>query len=380
MPSVPFAEIRSWVFDAALPLWGTAGVDHERGGFREELSLSGGPTETAFKRVRAQCRQVYVFSHAAMLGWREGAALAEMGYDYLISKAWLGPDRGWAKSLTAEGRVLDATPDLYDIAFVLFALAWRYRASGDDGALRRMHETLDFVRKHMRPSGGDEGFWHQLPPEGPRLQNPHMHLLEASLAAFEATHDQRFLDQARELVRLFRMRFFDGRTLGEYYTTHWRRLSTEQGRVVEPGHQFEWAWILAQYAGLAGDDAAREAQALAEFAERRGVDAETHVTFNAIRDDGVTLDGGSRTWPNTERIKGWLGVFELAGRDPRGEVGSSARLLLDRYLAVEPRGSWMDSFDAQGRPIATAAPTSTLYHVFLAFAEVLRLEPRLSAL
>ncbi|MES1203912.1 MAG: AGE family epimerase/isomerase [Pseudomonadota bacterium] len=377
--AIPFEEIRRWMFEAALPLWGSAGVDHERGGFREELSLKGGPTDVGFKRVRAQCRQVYVFSHADMLGWKQGAALAEMGYGYLVEKAWMGPDKGWARRLTADGDVLDATPDLYDIAFVLFSLAWRYRASGDEDALRRAHETLDFVRKSMRPSGGDDGFWHQLPPDGPRLQNPHMHLLEASLAVFEATQDQRFLDQARELVSLFRRRFFDGRTLGEYYTTDWKRLDTEQGRIIEPGHQFEWAWILAQYAKLSGDDTAREAQALAEFSENNGVDTGTHFTFNTIRDDGVKLDGGSRTWPNTERVKGWLGVFELTGRDPSLEVTSAARLLLDRYLAVEPQGSWMDAFDVEGRPVAKTAPTSTLYHVWLAFAEVLRLEPKLRA-
>jgi N-acylglucosamine 2-epimerase/mannose-6-phosphate isomerase len=92
------------------------------------------------------------------------------------------------------------------------------------------------------------------------------------------------------------------------------------------------------------------------------------------------LDGGSRSWPNTERIKGQLALFELFGRDTRDAVAGSARVLLDRYLAVTPRGSWIDDFDRSGRPIATAAPTSTLYHVFLAFAEILRLEPRLAAL
>ncbi|MES1158626.1 MAG: AGE family epimerase/isomerase [Terricaulis silvestris] len=376
---LPFNEIRSWMFDAALPLWGSAGLDTEYGGFREELSLTGASTDVAFKRVRAQCRQIYVFSHAELMGWKQGAALAAMGYDYLVARAWLGPDRGWAKRLTRTGEVLDPTPDLYDIAFVLFALSWRYRASHDRDALRRMHETLDFIETHMRPDGA-EGFWHQLPPEGLRLQNPHMHLLEACLAAFEATQEQRFLDQARELVSLFRRRLFNGTTLAEYFTREMARAPGDQGHIVEPGHQFEWAWILAQYAKLTDDDTSAEASALVSFSERHGVDPATHFTFNSVRDDGAVLDGGSRTWPNTERIKGWLGLFELTGHDPRASVESSARLLLDRYLAVAPRGSWMDAFDAGGRPTATTAPTSTLYHVFLAFAEILRLEPKLSQL
>jgi len=364
------------MFDAALPLWGTAGVDRARGGFFEELDLSGRPTAVPFKRTRAMCRQVYVFSHAAMLGWAPGADLSAMGYEYLVAKAWLGPDRGWARRLTADGEVLDATPDLYDLAFVLFALAWRFKSSADRDALQRAHDTLDFIERQMRHPGG-EGFVHQRPAEGPRQQNPHMHLLEACLVAFEATRDQRFRDRADDVVRLFRTRFFDGRTLAEFFTEDWRRDPGQPGRIVEPGHQLEWAWILGTYQRLVKANLVTEATALVDFAERHGVDATSQATFNQVRDDGAPLDRGSRTWPNTERIKGHLAIFEITGRDPRAAVAGSARLLLDRYLATTPRGSWIDHFDADGKPIATAAPTSTLYHVFLAFAEMLRLETRI---
>ncbi len=378
MNQIPFAEIRAWMFDAALPFWAKAGVDRAHGGFVEELTLDGQPANVAFKRTRVACRQVYVFSHAALLGWGEGAALSKWGYDFLVAKAWLGPGRGWARRVTREGAMLDPTPDLYDLAFVLFALAWRYKLTRDADVLARMHDTLDFIQTRMRPEGG-EGFWHQFPPEGPRLQNPHMHLLEASLAAFEASAEQRFLDQAHELVGLFRRHFFDGRTLGEYFNADWSRAQGEAGHIAEPGHQFEWAWILAQYQRLAGIDLSAEAGILVNFAERYGVDAQTQSTHDEVRDDGAPLKRSSRTWPNTERIKGHLALFELTGADPRAPVAAAARVLLDRYLAVNPRGSWIDQFDGDAKPLSKTAPASTLYHVFLAFAETLRLEPALAA-
>ncbi len=378
MSDIPFAEIKAWMFDAALPFWGSAGVDHERGGFREELDLRGRPTAVPFKRTRALCRQVYVFSHASLLGWAPGASLSAQGYEYIAARAWLGPDRGWAKQLRADGGVLDPTPDLYDLAFVLFALAWRFKASSDAEVVGRARATLEFIDRSMRPVSG-EGFLHQRPATPPRLQNPHMHLLEACLVAYEATGEEPFRRIAHELVDLFHRRFFDGRTLAEYFTDDWQRAPAADGHVIEPGHHFEWAWILASYQRLFGTNLEPEVRALIAFAERHGVDEQTQVTFNRVRDDGVLLDGGSRTWTNTERIKGHLALFELTGQDPRAAVAGSARLLLDRYLAVAPRGSWMDAFDADGQPIATAVPASTLYHVFLAFAEVLRLEPRLSA-
>lgn len=377
MKPIPFADVRAWMFDAALPFWGEKGLDHEHGGFHEELDLEGNPADIPFKRVRVTCRQVYVFSHAALLGWSPGAALAERGVRYLLDKAWQGPEQGWARRLSRDGAVIDGRADLYDIAFVMFAFAWRHRQARDKDSLRWLHETLCFVQERMRHG---EGFWHMLPPEGPRIQNPHMHLLEASLAAFDATQDQVFLDQAKEIVGLFKTRFFDGATLGEYFTEDWKRIDGEKGRIVEPGHQFEWAWILTQYQRVSGEDCTAAAQALVDFSERHGVDPQSQATFNSVRDDGAPIDPTSRTWPNTERLKAYLALFEATGRDPRAEAGGSTRLLLDRYLAVKPYGSWLDHFDAEGRPIVTTAPTSTLYHVFLAFAELLRLENEIKAL
>ena len=49
----------------------------------------------------------------------------------------------------------------------------------------------------------------------------------------------------------------------------------------------------------------------------------------------------------------------------------------DRHLAWKPAGTWMDCFDAEGRPVADHIPASILYHVLLAVAELLRLEDRI---
>jgi len=375
MTQIPFARVRAWMFEDALPFWAEHGVDREFGGFLEELTFDGKPTAVDFKRVRVICRQLYAFSHGALLGWSEGRALSDRAYDYLIAKART-PDGGWARRLTRAGEIKDPTPDLYDIAFVLFALAWRYRLSGEADVLGLAHATLDFVQQKMAAPHG--GFWQWLPPSGPRLQNPHMHAIEASLALFEASGEQRFLDQARDIEALFTGAFFDGATLGERFTQDWRRLGGEEGRVLEPGHHFEWAWILGRYQHATGKDMAPQAQALTAFGEA-GVDPKTHMAIDAISVDGVALKRTSRSWPNTERIKAHLALFELTGADPSGPVNETLELLFNKYLAVEPRGSWMDQFDGDGRAIAKAVPASILYHFFLCFSEVLRLEPRLSA-
>lgn len=372
MSQIPFAELRAWLFDKALPAWAELGVDAAHGGFLEEVGADGAPTDCDFKRVRVVCRQTYVFAHAAALGWAPGAALSERGYRYLIAHAWLGDEAGWARTLARDGAVRDPAPELYDLAFVLFAMAWRYRISGDPEVRAFAQRTHDFITTRMRAPGA--GFHARLPAPDVRLQNPHMHLAEAAIAAFEATQDERYIELAGELAALFKAHLFDGRTLGESFDSSWARRSPD---MLEPGHHFEWAWILAQHARLTGARHEREIEALVAFAERAGVDPVHGAVINAVSEAGAPLKRSARAWPTTERIKGWLALFETTGADPRGPVAAGARILLDRYIAPARAGLWVDALDEAGAPIAAPTPASILYHLFLAFAETLRLEPAL---
>ena len=135
----------------------------------------------------------------------------------------------------------------------------------------------------------------------------------------------------------------------------------------------EWAWILNSARKLLAIDTAAEIRGLIRFAETHGVDPVSSATYNSVRDDGAPLDRGSRTWPNNERIKAAIALWELDGVDPWPVIGSSCQLLMQRYLTHDPAGMWIDAFDADGRADAHTVPASTLYHIFLAFAEVLRI-------
>jgi mannose/cellobiose epimerase-like protein (N-acyl-D-glucosamine 2-epimerase family) len=369
--------IHDWIFSSALPWWAAHGVDRADGGFVEQVTPDGRDVGIAFKRTRVTARQIYVFSHGYMMGFAPGLDVARHGVDFLVSKTWLGPDKGFARKLSRSGALLDATPDLYDHAFALFAFAWHHKASGDTASRDWMHRTLDVTEAKLRVADGD-GFWHELPPNGWRQQNPHMHLTEACLAAFEATGEARFANLARELVTLFTSRFFDpsSQTLAEYYTPDLARAPGGEGRITEPGHQFEWAWILNACRKLLGMNLAPQIRALAQFAEQNGVDPATGITFNIVRDDGVPIDRASRTWPNTERIKAAIALHELDGVDPSAVIAGSGRVLFDRFLSQNTPGTWIDLVDVNGKPVPGNAPASSLYHVLLAFAEVLRVSDR----
>lgn len=374
-------RLHGWMFDDALPFWLERGQDRASGGAVEELNFDGRDAALPVKRTRVVCRQIYVYSHAALLGWRDGLGFVEAGADYLATRVWQGEERGFARLMTREGAVHDPTPDLYDIAFALFAFAWAFRATGDAAYRDWAEKTLAFVRGRMRHSSG-AGYLHAMPAQGWRIQNPHMHLLEASLAAYESTRAPAFAEVAREIVGLFLNRFSDARTglLAEYLTEDLARAPGEPGEIVEPGHQLEWAWILAEARRLLGIESGARPAALVAAAERLGVDATSRAVRNSVRRDGSILDGGSRTWPNTERVKAAVALYEIDGRDPWPVIEESAGLLINRYLtpghaSAFPRGGWHDAFDAEGRPIAKRMPASTFYHLFLAFAEVARIDP-----
>jgi N-acylglucosamine 2-epimerase/mannose-6-phosphate isomerase len=100
--------------------------------------------------------------------------------------------------------------------------------------------------------------------------------------------------------------------------------------------------------------------------------------YDALDLEGRPLGPSFRAWPQTEALKAHLAAFEHDGTDTRAAIARDLGRLLDHYLAVEPEGGWQDRFGPAWAPMAAVIPASTLYHLTLAFAELLRLEPRLS--
>ncbi|MBL6456512.1 AGE family epimerase/isomerase [Belnapia sp. T6] len=347
------AEYRDWMERAALPLWAATGGAR---GFLEEHGRPEGEEATTL----AQARQIYVFAHAALLGWPAGLPAARAAWALLRRTAW---EDGWVHAVHRAGGVLDPAIELYDQAPVLLALAWLARA-GEAEAIPWAHRTLDAVEARLTLPGSP-GFANRLPPDpGPRQQNPHMHLLEAMLALHAATGEARFARLGRDLVALFRDRLFDPATgtMVEYYGPDWQRLPEPwPGRQVWPGHLCEWAWLLDRAAAQFGTGLRAEARALTRFAERHATEPRTGLLRYAVTEEGVALDPSVQLWPQTEALKAALvqGRLRRAGRILRG--------LLDHHLARQPRGTWMEEADRPGR-----IPATSFYHLFLAYAELRR--------
>jgi len=368
------ADLRGFALGTLLPLCRDRFADAAHGGFHEQLDpATHAPKPAGGKRLMVQCRQLYVLSHAAVMGERSGQAAAERGYAFLRRAYPDDAAGGWCFRATEAGAPLDRGKDLYAHAFVLFALAWLHRAFAAPGAIGLAHDTMDVLTRRLAAPGG--GFWDAAdgdwtPDTAMRRQNPHMHLLEALLALHEATGEQRWLDEAAALVVLFCERFFDAATgtLGEYFAADWTP-HPEQGGIVEPGHHYEWVWLLHRYRVQSGDAGADpEAEALFATAERFGFDPEYGGLHDQIGRDGAALLTTRRIWPVTEAIKAQAARIE-AGRPVRqGEPGRLIGHLFRDFLRPELQG-WRETLTREGESTQARLPGSTPYHIFLAAAE-----------
>lgn len=363
---------REVILAQALPFWSTVGVDGDRG-FVEVLDLAGDPRRVGFKRVRVHARQTYVFSHAATLGFEPGLAVARRGLAFLLANG-LSPRGAWAVAMGDDGGLADDACDLYDQAFVILALAWYFRASGDGEALAWIDRTLLAIDTCFARSDG-QGYRSRLPDSGEALQNPHMHLLEALLALWDVRPDAALRSRIERLLDLFRTRLFvePSGTLREFFTTDWTPAAGERGELVEPGHHYEWTWLLYEARRRLGIDLAGEAERLFAFAERHGLEPATGFIHDSLRADGSVHSGRHRSWPQTERVKAILSRAEFAGVVDGDGLKMALDALLSRYFAPGPRpGTWIDHLDAAGEPDVAAVPASTLYHMFLACTELER--------
>ncbi|SOC83171.1 D,D-heptose 1,7-bisphosphate phosphatase [Ensifer adhaerens] len=380
-----YLALKRWLFEAALPMWSGVGRDKEKGGFFEKIGLDVKPLE-APRRTRVVCRQIYSFSAAHRMGWNgEAAETVAHGWAYL-KRHGFNADGSVVRTVDLPTGGRDASFDLYDHAFALFGLG----AAADE--LPQDREDIEraalacldaMVAGWKHPVAG---FEESRPASLPLRANPHMHLFEACLAWAErpsAASRQRWIALADEIGDLCLASFIapDSGAVREYFRDDWSVKFDEAASPIEPGHQFEWAWLLARWARLRGrKDALVAARHLIDLAETHGIDEGTGFTRNGLNHDLLPRDTAFRLWPQTERLKAWLLMVELAAgasdrRHALEKVAKSADSLL-AFLAGVETGLWRDRFSSTGEAIEEPAPASSLYHIVCAIEEMHRVLER----
>jgi mannose/cellobiose epimerase-like protein (N-acyl-D-glucosamine 2-epimerase family) len=352
-------RLQGWLLQEVFPRWARQGIDAQ-GGFVETIERDGTALAQP-RRMRVQPRQVFAFAAAPELGWRTDVRpLLCAGLQYLI-RHYQRADGLFRTLINADGGSMDERALLYDQSFALLgyaaaAVALNARAEMEARALNLRH----LIEQRLQAADGT--FFSDLDHRSQRETNPHMHLLEACLAWAEIGADSHWSRWVRSLVGFGLRRFIraDSGLLGESYTDAGMPSSGIAGRLIEPGHQFEWAWLLLRCDGI---DAATRPAALRMIAgaERHGV--QNGFAVNALLDDLSVHDAGARFWPQTERLKAALLAAQVTS-DPRyGLMACAAAESFFAYFNGDTPGLWFDLRTPDGRTRPSAASASTLYHV-----------------
>jgi mannose/cellobiose epimerase-like protein (N-acyl-D-glucosamine 2-epimerase family) len=362
------ADAQGWLFDAALPLWRAQGFNATTGMFLERLGQDA-TADLGTTRMRVQARQTYSFALAGRMGWDgDWRTPVEAGWASLQTRL-RGPNRGFVHKLSALGQILDDRADLYDFAFAYLALAQAGQALNRcDQLIRSTDYAFSTLETWTHPLGGFyEG---DVDPQPPRRQNPHMHLLEAAMAMADATSDQRWIDLQNHLGNLFRDRLFHSETgtLAEFYNDDLSLPTDQSLPIVEPGHLFEWIWLLDAWRLRGGPDVSDIQARLWTAATRDGFNAISGFPIEQMDQNGHAIKTSARLWPSTEFLKA-ASCLDRQGHDDATVRLTAAFKALQRWFATPLQGLWFDKANDKGAFLDEPAPASTLYHIILALCE-----------
>jgi len=354
--------LRRWLFMDALPLWWDVGADRVHGGFHEAIDLDGRPTPRP-RRARSIARMAFAYCEAGRLGWNgPWREAAQHALDYFC-RHFVAADATVASVVELDGRIGDASFDLYDQAFALLAYASGERAFGKTAGWRDRAVALRtrLERSNAHPLGGfrEDG-------RLPQRSNPHMHLLEAALAWIAIDDAPAWHRMADGVATLCLRKFIEPETgaLRELFGADWSPMPGVEGRICEPGHHYEWAFLLDRWATLTGRERPDAVSRLIAFADACGCDARRGVAINAVLIDGTVHDPVARLWAQAERARAYR-----ADRRPDEQI-VAALTALRRFLTTPTRGLWYDQLSASDGFVVEPARSTQLYHIVGAVSEL----------
>lgn len=385
-PVLPFSEPQraaaqryvTHTFIDMVGLWLAHGWDDRGGHSVERLQAADlSPAPLGYRRSMAVARQLFFFAQAWRITGNESCAeRAHALYADLTGRFWDQQHGGWFFSLKTghEGAPADPRKDAYGHAFAIFALA-------EYGAIFSRAEAFDWARRTLAAMQQHlllpQGWFAQSASRDWRArdmaleQNPHMHLLEALLALHAATGDAAVLDDAASLVLLFmqRLRADDGTKVLEHFDAAGRP-NGETGRIVEPGHSYEWAGLLQDYAAASGEAQYRQIVApLLAWADAQGFDPLHGGIYDQLDTEGRVISDRKRIWPLTECIK-LQAMRAIDTAEPAAYAALDRRIgfLTQHYLL--PGGGWREFLRRDLTPDSDYLPATTPYHIATAALKV----------
>jgi mannose-6-phosphate isomerase len=348
-PRPALTRFRQHFAERIVPLWQGPGWNADMALPFEALDAEHRPLPVQRYRAMACARQLYLFSSRIE---QPGAAERAAALFRSLQKHFHDPEHGgWFYSIDAHGKPLDRRKDLYTHAFIVFACAHYWGKVGEGLVEATLNAALEVVSEQF---ARDDGLYEASLGEdwadlgsGP-LQNPQMHLAEAFLQVLAVREDDDVQQALLQLCAALQEHFVEPR--------HGLMLEKPRGAVhnwFEPGHQFEWFYLLETSTLLRGTPLHASIERGFGYAEQHGVKDSAVLAMLDV--DGEVLDATQRIWAQAEYLRALV-----LRSDGEGKLAAQLQALESRFLHA---GGWHECRDAAGAVSRHDMPSTTPYHL-----------------
>lgn len=367
-----------------VPAWIGLAQDRQSGGVVERLDANGRPVQGEPRTTLVQARTIFALAQLYLVTGNPALLDAARDIHAFMTAHLRLPSGGYRYSVEPNGEIgSDPKSGIcraYDQSFALLAFVTLQKADPslvDDDAI----DTLwSFIETLVEPTTGalyeDDVMAGSSARAGDRrAQNPQMHMLEALLQAYDLTRQGKWLQRATGYVALAERYFVDPSTgaVREFVAHDLSPLEGAEGARREPGHQYEWAWLLERFIELGGDERVKPlADRMAGFADAHGVrrsgEALDGAPFDALDADGGVTEATHLLWPLTEAGK-LASLHHLQGRRGAADRARELEMLIFSFYFSPGDLRWVNQVDGAGRVVWNDALSRLIYHVLLFVTE-----------
>lgn len=362
-----------------------AGSYSPAGGFAW-LDDGGRPDPSMPLHTWISCRMTFVLALALLRGDRSAAELVDHGVDAIAGPLRDPINDGWYGSVDAGSLLpLDDRKSAYPHCFVVLALS-AATVAGRSQAAELLDEALAVVLQHFwdeETGRTRESYARDWTEEEPyRGANSSMHMVEAFLAAGDATGDSAWYTRAFRICQhlIHDVAAHRDWRLPEHYTVDWQPVTDynadrpdDQFRPYGStiGHWLEWSRLLVHVEAAIPDPPEwllSDAVALFDAAVERGwaVDGADGFVYTVGWDDQPVV----RTrlhWVLAEAIAAAAVLGRRTGDERFQRWYETWWAYAQAYFVDVERGSWRHELDPDNRPAATVwAGKPDVYHVYQA--------------
>ena len=344
--------------ECILPFWTNHMEDEENGGFYGAVRFDMTPVKTARKAIVLNTRMLWAFSRA----YREYGddvfkKLAKRGFEYIKDNFWDKKYGGVYWMLNYKGEPLEIEKRTYGQAFIIYSLAEYYRAFGDEEAKAMAMETFKKINTAAKYENGgyadsmtrdwqfDKNIWRwNMNPHGAaKLLNSHLHLFEATLALYGATHDDYVLGVLKEFLEFLLDNAID------YNVMHLKAgMDTETNRIdseIDYGHDSECCYLLCQAADIIEDPvlSSKTRDVVISIMSKvleEGIDP-TSGAINANTDFSTGLTNRAKVWwTQCEGVTAFFNCYQLTEEEKYLDAAIGIWNYIEDKLVDNENGEW----------------------------------------